>query len=146
MIVPHSGVEKPFRHSADDDLANIIWVAPPRLDHQHRMTVAFVSPSAPADSWAQVLLPTDRYLGMLDLRNGDCVVLHQREIPMVEKERSFVLKFVADMRINYDGPAPEVTGASVVTTGIDDDGYPYILDLTLGWENVSAPASRADTR
>ncbi len=45
-------------------------------------------------------MPDDKHLGTLDLRNGDRVSLLQREIAMVEKESSFVLPFVADMRIN----------------------------------------------
>jgi len=45
-------------------------------------------------------MPDDNHLVTLDLRNGDRVSLLQREIALVEKESSFVLPFVADMRIN----------------------------------------------
>ncbi len=54
----------------------------------------------------------DRHIGTLDLRNGDRVSLLQREIALVEKESSFVLPFVADMRINYDNVARELGHSS----------------------------------
>jgi hypothetical protein len=139
VVVPHSGIQRPFRHDSAEDLSKVLWVPTPAPGNQHRLTVLFVKPSAPPDSWQEVILPDDRQLGTLDLRNGDRVALLQREIAMVEKENLFVIPFVADMRINYDSAVPEVTGASVFSGGTDDAGYPYLLDLALGWENVGGP-------
>lgn len=55
---------------------------------------------------------------------------------MVEKESTWVYGLVKEMRINYTNPDPGVAGASVFSAGTDDAGFPYAIDVALGWENV----------
>lgn len=68
------------------------------------------------------------------------MLLAQREVVMADKERSFILPSVSDMRITYDSEVPPELGASLFTAGTDDAGHPYVLDMVLGWENVFGPA------
>lgn len=147
VIAPHSGIDRPFRHNKQDNLDKVLWIPTPTPENKHHFTVLFASPSAPTESWAEVVRPSDRKVGILELRNGGQVVLCQREVAMVDKERSFILQFVKNMRINYDAKIPEVTGASVFSAGTDDAGNPYLLDIALGWENVfgraGSPAEHA---
>jgi hypothetical protein len=88
-----------------------------------------------------VLRAGDVQLGVLNLKNGYIVVLCRREVAMQAKEISFVIPFVQDMRINYNAEIPEVYGASVYSSGTDDAGHPYLLDMVLGWENVRGSVS-----
>jgi hypothetical protein len=136
IIVPHSGIQSPFRHLPDTDKIRIVWSPVPKPGHQHYFTILFASPQAPNDSWQTVLRAGDVRLGMLNLRNGDKVILCRREVAMQAKQIAFVIPFVQDMRINYDTEIPEVYGASVYSSGTDDEGHPYLLDMALGWENV----------
>jgi len=142
VIIPNTGIERPFRHGKED-VDDVAWVPTPAPGKKHHITVLLASRGATPKSWSEVVRPTDATLGVLDLRTGDRVLLCQREIPMVEKEASFVLPFVKDMRINYDLEVPEDVQASVFSAGTDDDGHPYLIDMPLGWENVTGPTGAA---
>ena len=140
IIVPHSGVKRPFAHDPEDDLRNILWIPTPAPGARHHVTILFAASDAPPDSWATITRPDDQRLGVLDLRNGDKILVTQRENPMVAKESTWVYGLVKETRINYEKPDPGVAGASVFSAGTDDAGFPYAIDVALGWENVNAPA------
>lgn len=139
VIIPNSGIQKPFRHSSDEDTTRVVWSPTPKPGHELRFTVLFANSKAPADSWQTVLRVGDAYLGKLNLKNGDKVVLCRRELVMQYKQISFVIPFVQDMHINYPAEVPEVYGASVNFAGTDDEGHPYLVDMALGWDNVRGP-------
>jgi hypothetical protein len=136
IIVPHTGIQHPFRHHDDDVSKSVVWSPTPRPGYKLHFTVLFANLHAPVDSWSKVLRPGDKCLGALYLKDRDTVALCRREVAMVEKESSYILPFVRNMRINYDADIPEVNGASVFSAGTDDAGQPYLLDMALGWENV----------
>jgi hypothetical protein len=139
VIVPNSGIWKPFQRALDQEKIPVHWSSIPQPGQKYHFTVLFARSQAPQNSWQTVVRSDDSLLGVLDLRNGDKIVLHRREIPMVEKESSYVHSFVQNMRIHCKADAPEICEASVFTAGTDDAGYPYLLDMSLGWENVRGP-------
>jgi hypothetical protein len=102
---------------------------------QHHFTILFADADV-AHDWRTVLLPTDTLVGKLDLPAGRKAFLSRRTRAMFEKERSYYDRFVADMKIQYNGDVPEVYEGSVIMSGVDDDGHPYMLDMALGEENV----------
>jgi hypothetical protein len=63
---------------------------------------------------------------------------------MAEKESSYTYGFTSDMRITYPDAIPEEVEASVFMAGTDDAGYPYLLDIPMGWENVRLATSSKD--
>ena len=136
LIVPNTTVQTPFGRAADNDRVPIVWVPTPNLGSKHHFTILFASRDAPVDSWKTVFRPGDHLLGTLDQRNGDQVALCQREVPLIEKESSYISGFVSDMKINYPDEIPTACEASVFTAGTDDAGHQYILEIPLGWENV----------
>jgi hypothetical protein len=139
VIVPHTGIQRPFRRDHGEDTGSVTWSPTPQPGYKHHFTILFASAQAPDDSWQTVIRPEDALLGTLDLRNGDKVVLCRREVPMVEQESSYIDGFMRDMCINYDTEVPEVNSASVFIFDTDDAGHPYALDIPLGWENVRGP-------
>jgi hypothetical protein len=145
LIVPNVGTKKPFRHTLNEGSGPIAWYPAPRPGNKHHFTILFADPAAPHESWHTVLRPGDRSVGVLDQRNGTKVVLAQREVPMVEKESSYIYEFAGDMRIRYPHSIPEEVEGSVFTAGTDDDGHPYVLDIPMGWENVHLAAPLKDS-
>ena len=143
IIVPNSGIKRSFRHDPEEDLRGIVWIPPASPGSRHHFTILFAAVDAPTDSWNTVTRRDDRRLAVLGLRNGDKVMVCQREGPMPDKESVWVFGLVKDMRINYQNPDPGVAGASIFSAGTDDAGFPYIVDVALGWENVNAPSSPA---
>ena len=136
VIVPYTNIEKSFEHNKKPYLNKVIWVLPPTPGNKHHLTILFVDSSATQESWKRALRHNDLVLGSLGLRNGNKVVLSQREVPMVEKEYSYVNFTKNDMKITYDSIVPEVFGSSLWAHGTDDNGHPCVMDLALGWENV----------
>jgi hypothetical protein len=136
IIVPCTQVKKPFGHVMDTGRVPILWSPRLKAGHKYHFTILFASPDAPAQSWQTVFRASDKLLGTLRLPNRSVVALSRREVPMVEKESTYVSAFVADMKINYCEDVPESVEASVFSVGTDDAGSPYVLDMPLGWENV----------
>lgn len=140
VIVPNTGIERPFTHVTDAERIPIVWSPTPKPGHKLHFTLLFASADASPESWQTVFRAGDKVVGTLTLRNRSMVALSRREVPMVEKESSYIIGFVADMKINYAQDVPEACEASVFTAGTDDAGHPYILDMPLGWENVRGRA------
>ena len=136
LIVPNTGLKKPFDRPAGGERVPVIWSATPSAGSKHHFTILLASRDAPVESWDTVFRADDHLLGTLDQRNGHKVALCRREVPMIEKESSYIYGFAADMKINYPEQVPDACEASVFTAGTDDAGHPYILDIPLAWENV----------
>ncbi len=136
VIVPNTGVERPFSHVTGAERIPIVWSPTPKPGNKLHFTLLFASADASPESWQTVFRASDKLIGAVTLRNRSVVALFRREVHMVEKETSYVIGFVADMKINYSQDIPETCEASVFTAGTDDAGHPYILDMPLGWENV----------
>jgi hypothetical protein len=143
--VPNAGTKRPLRSTLGAEGTAILWFPAPQPGNKHHFTILFAEPSAPADGWQTVLRPGDQKVGVLDQRNGTRVVLAQREVPMVEKESSYIYRFTSDMRITYPDAIPEQVEASAFMAGTDDAGYPYLLDIPMGWENVHLATMSSDS-
>lgn len=136
VIIPYTEIQKPFSHPPNKDYSQVIWIALPKKTNKHHFTVLLMNPTLKKEDLVKVMKPGDIFLGSLDLGNKGKVILCQREIELVEKERSFIESFTRTMKIEYPTLIPEVVTTSVFTAGTDDAGHPYWLDIPLGWENV----------
>ncbi len=135
VFVPTTPIKRTFAHDPAQNFDDIVWIPTFSPGHQHQFTILFAAKNATTDSWNKVIPPSDRIIGTLDLRNGDKVVVCQRERTMEKQEAEYSAFLAKDTRIEYE-TTPKVLFASIFFPGTDKGGRPYIVDIALGWDNV----------